>query len=668
MRIKLYNFLVNKHAGIKSRYHRFHDNSTGAQRVLSWIYLLWLNVAYYVLFCRFLGREPGVSLYEEKRLLITEPESGKSPKIEDYIKKLSQYEYISFDIFDTLIFRPFSQPDDLFYLLGQKLGYMDFKRIRTEAEFEARQFKFKTSQTYEVTLEDIWNCMEEKTAISAQIGMKLEQELEMAYCYANPLMQEVYTKLLAMGKKMIIISDMYLSTEFLEKLLQEKGYTGFQKIYVSCDYGKSKGNGALFAQVKEDFSLADKRVVHVGDNEHSDVKEAIRQGFASCYYPNINKNMVKKRPYDMSPIIGGAYRGMVNNHLYSGKYKHTMEYEYGYIYGGLFVVGYCAFIHDYCTKNKVDKILFLSRDGDILRQVYAKMYPEDKFVYVYWSRKVATKLMASSDRYDFMRRFIEHKVNQNLSVEQIFDSMELECLLERLPSSIRRDDALTSTNIKEIKAFFVEHWQEVVDTYAPEHEAAKIYYADVLDGCGKAVAVDIGWAGSGAIALHHLVNEVWDLSCDIIGLLAGTNTVHNAEPDAGETFLQSGQLVSYLYSMSHNRDLLKKHDANKYYNVFWELLLSSPQSQFVGFAWEDDTKQKVAFRFGKKDANQEGIMQVQKGILQFAEEYLEHFKEAPYMLNISGRDAYAPMLVAASRHEKYLKEMKNRFDLVIGVE
>ncbi|MDD6157488.1 MAG: hypothetical protein PUB52_10785 [Lachnospiraceae bacterium] len=39
----------------------------------------------------------------------------------------------------------------------------------------------------------------------------------------------------------------------------------------------------------------------------------------------------------------------------------------------------------------------------------------------------------------------------------------------------------------------------------------------------------------------------------------------------------------------------------------------------------------------------------------------------PYMFRISGRDAYAPMLVAASHHEKYLKEIEKRFALEIQV-
>ena len=70
----------------------------------------------------------------------------------------------------------------------------------------------------------------------------------------------------------------------------------------------------------------------------------------------------------MSLMVGAAYRGIVNNHMYCGNNSYSMEYEYGYIYGGLFVLGYCTFIHDYYKKNGIDKILFLSRDGDIINR------------------------------------------------------------------------------------------------------------------------------------------------------------------------------------------------------------------------------------------------------------------------------------------------------------
>jgi hypothetical protein len=149
-------------------------------------------------------------------------------------------------------------------------------------------------------------------------------------------------------------------------------------------------------------------------------------------------------------------------------------------------------------------------------------------------------------------------------------------------------------------------------------------------------------------------------------MVAGTNTIHNAEPDASEPFLQSGKLVAYLFSQSHNRDVMKKHDLNRDYNVFWELLLSSPTPQFQGFTL--DGNGEVRLNFGRYDENQEGIREIQRGILDFAAQYQSRFSAFPYLLRISGRDAYAPMLVAASYGERYLKRIEQLFRLRVNVE
>ena len=77
--------------------------------------------------------------------------------------------------------------------------------------------------------------------------------------------------------------------------------------------------------------------------------------------------------------------------------------------------------------------------------------------------------------------------------------------------------------------------------------------------------------------------------------------------------------------------------------------------------------QKVIFHFGKEETNQKGIKEIQKGILDFIKEYRKHFNDFPFMLDISGRDAYAAMLLAASHGEKYLKSIAKKFSLDIGV-
>lgn len=672
MRQRLYNVLVNKVPGIAFRYHKAHDGTHGIATLFSWVYLLLLNIGYHLLFLRFLGKKPAAESYETHRLPIRESESQqvrrKNPKqtVEQFVEALSQYDVVSFDVFDTLIFRPFDTPTDLFYFLDEPMGLLDFHRIRTEMEHLARLDHFKLRKNYEVSFREIWEKIETEVGPSAERGMKIEQQLELEFCYPNPFMQEVYRKLREQGKRIVITTDMYLPPAFLEKLLAHCGYTGFEQIYVSNAYEKSKGDGELYEVVKRELG-SKVTLVHVGDNIQSDVKSAKAHGLASVHYPNVNTYSMSYRAHDMSALIGSAYRGLVDNHVYSGAHSDSMAYEYGFLYGGLFVVGYCSFIHDYCRRNQMDKLLFLSRDGDTLKQVYDRMYPGENTAYVLWGRLPATKLMADVNRYDYFRRFLWHKVSEDKTAAQLLKEAGLSGLINKLANQkqLGPDTVITSQNADLLKKWLQKNWDAVLKCYEEEQLAAKQYFSTLLKGTEKAVAIDIGWAGSGAASLAYLVERIWDIPCRISGVIAGTNTVHNAEPDASEAMLQNGRLTAYLYSQQQNRDLLKKHDLNRDYNIYWELLLSSPTPSFLGYSYDRDGN--ICTKLGRYDANQTGIRDIQRGILDFAEDYLAHFGSRPEMLRISGRDAYAPMLVAASHNERYLKKIQKQFWMEISV-
>ena len=704
MRTAVYQALVNRQPGIQERYHHVHDGAGGVRKMISWIYLLWLNICYYVFFCRFLGKSMRAELYEEKQIPTNGSESESfwlknNVGPAEYAELLAKYDVISFDIFDTLIFRPFSEPADLFFLLGEKLNFLDFKRVRMEAEAKARREKHERDGSYEATLADIWHVLERETGLNAGEGMCLEQELELEFCYANPCMLAVYRELKRRQKTIVAISDMYLPEEFLIRLLERNGYEGLAQVFVSNSLGKSKWSGQLFAEagdvLRREYGKSI-RLAHIGDNPRSDVEMARKGGFTSFYYPSADAAGARYRTKDMSALVGGAYRGIVNHRLYAGYDTYSMEYEYGYVYGGLFVVGYCAFIHEYVKKNQIDRLLFLSRDGDILKQVYDMLYPCEQTKYVYWSRAAALKLTADENRYDYFRRFLYHKINQNKKIAQILCEMELEELTDRL--DIDSSEILTGHNVERVKEWLLANWERVLAIYRPQREAAKKYCVRMLAGARRAAAVDIGWAGSGAVALRILAERVWKLPCEVIGILAGTNSIHNTEPDAAEPLLKSGKLVSYLFSQEYNRDLLKKHDPAKDDNVYWELLLSSPTRQFLGFYLsaetmgpeeeekEEEKEEKkeeekeglrdipnvpdrlgIVLRFGGAEHNLQGCMEIQKGILDFAEEYRNHFIAYPYMFSVSGRDAYAPMIAAMGRHRRYLKAIAERFKMDISV-
>ena len=189
MREKIYNMFVNRVVGIRERYSKKREEAKGtAGRFLCWVYLLYLNVSYYVFRSRKLEGLEKYPYYEIKKIHSSGSESSLSFREEpkELKKRLEQYDVISFDVFDTLVFRPFSDPTDLFYLLGRELEYMDFKGIRCEAERKARKEKMNRDGQDEVTLRDIYDCLEEMTGLSGRETMKREIELEKRCCFANP--------------------------------------------------------------------------------------------------------------------------------------------------------------------------------------------------------------------------------------------------------------------------------------------------------------------------------------------------------------------------------------------------------------------------------------------------------------------------------------------------
>ena len=643
----IYNILVNRVPGIQERYRKKRSRVKGIRRGGVWLYLFGLNISYYVFRNRKLGQFEKYPYYEEKLLYDKGSESSLSCKLspEEFAGKLTGYDVISFDVFDTLILRPFSEPADLFFLLADQFSYPDLKRIRQEMEWKAREKKYKSEKHYEVTLDEIYDILSEETGLDKDAVMQSEVQLEKKFCFANPYMKKVVNLLRKQGKRFIITSDMYLSTGQIRELLQRCGYPEFDAYYVSCDQSASKSKGNLYELVKRTEGQ-EKTFAHVGDNYIADVQNSEKHRFCPFHYVNVNAAGEPFRSYDMSSIIGSVYRGMTNAHIHNGLKRYSREYEYGYLYGGLFVAGYCQFIHEYVQAHHTDKILFLARDGDVLSKAYRILHPEEEgnWEYVYWSRLAATKMSAGYFKYDYFRRFLYHKVNQGYPVKKIFQAMELEDMLRQLcgEASIVEDAVLTDRNVEKVKKFLMRHWKDVLQHYAEQLEAGKQYYSRALDGCKTAVAVDIGWAGSGAVTLNHIVKEIWHLDCEITGIIAGTNTCHNAEPDATETFLQSGKLTSYLYSQRENRDLWKLHDPGKDHNLYWEMLLDAPMGSLKGFYLDENDQCEC--RFKESSADVKKVEEIQNGILDFVRQWGDVSEKLGVLGRISGRDAYAPMV------------------------
>lgn len=141
--------------------------------------------------------------------LKTKLNTGCSIDSAGIIKKIEEYDVVSFDIFDTLLKRNVKKPTDVFKYMEKKYNREGFFNERIEAEKRAR-----ANNKIEVTLKDIYEEMPFDFS-------KEELETESELLIQNDWIISVYKKAVQ-SKIVIITSDMYLPEEFIIQILKRE--------------------------------------------------------------------------------------------------------------------------------------------------------------------------------------------------------------------------------------------------------------------------------------------------------------------------------------------------------------------------------------------------------------------------------------------------------------
>ena len=169
---------------------------------------------------------------------------------------IDKYKYISFDIFDTLIKRCVVNPHDVFDLVERYcrnngiLVPKGFKEKRIEAERTINKQSKRPS-----TIREIYEYFCQKYGGDLVKLEAAEKLIELNVCKPNAEIINLYHKCIEAGKKVYVISDMYLDATFLKEVLLNCGIAGYEKIFVSCEYRATKATGELFKKVIDETEL-----------------------------------------------------------------------------------------------------------------------------------------------------------------------------------------------------------------------------------------------------------------------------------------------------------------------------------------------------------------------------------------------------------------------------
>ena len=237
-----------------------------------------------------------------------------------------QIKAVSFDIFDTLLLRPFYTPTDIFELLDARvtallgtIDRIDFKKHRMEAEHIARR-RFTQEGREDVVLDEIYQVLGELLKLPRKQTDQVkawEVELERRFCCPRKFAQELFHQAIVAGKRVIIASDMYLPLEVVETLLDKNGYQGYEKLYLSSDLGLTKATGNMYAHIAKDLHLEPKHILHIGDNETADVRRAKEQGWQAIHLPKCTDMLMN--------AVSGNYGGEIFQKAYGQSFLHRFQ-------------------------------------------------------------------------------------------------------------------------------------------------------------------------------------------------------------------------------------------------------------------------------------------------------------------------------------------------------
>ncbi len=296
-------------------------------------------------------------------------------------KAILKKKVVSFDVFDTLVCRNCLNPNDVFYYVEKKYNsisnkkIVDFKAKRLEAYYQAK----KTYGVEEATLDQIYEFIDDK--YDKKLLHKLEMETQIDFCVANKSAKELYLYAKENRKRIICISDMYLDSKTIKKILENCGYE-IDEIYVSSEYKKQKKTKSLFKELMSLGVFNSKDIVHIGDAEKVDYLYPKLLGIKTCLFTcNKKTTFLSQKDVDLSSYNNRLIYSLLINNNSSNWY-----YNFGYEVLGPICLFFCIWIHiKFDDQNH--KKLFCARDMEMIYDMYNKLFPSDNNLYFYVSRR-----------------------------------------------------------------------------------------------------------------------------------------------------------------------------------------------------------------------------------------------------------------------------------------
>lgn len=513
---------------------------------------------------------------------------------------------ISFDIYDTAVLRDLLDPSDVFDLVNENQYEVieDFKILRINAEKKCR----KRKNGLEVTLDEIYSELFEFLGNSTNSYKEKEIYIEKNIVIPNKEIKKLYDYCISTEKKVIFTSDMYLDIETIKYILKKCGYHKYDKIYLSSVYKYKKRNGLLYEQILRDYNINSNEILHIGDNRKSDFYEARKKGLKAYHYRRENK----KNVFENKEIHDIILDGFLKNRVYDNIFK-----QIGFSVVGPLLYGFCNWLKKNENQYNPDKIIFLARDGLIIKKMYENIFGfKEKNMYIYASRRsLIVPTLWKNCTIENIQNSI--KFHNNMRLEEVLERLGLEASdveNEMRQIGIKSDCIIQASQLANDIIFsklFLLIKDKIAYNSKKEYEYAKCYWENVISTSNNIFIVDIGWNGNMQNAIEKLISFSGIKNVSIKGFYFGVNPLTKYKMDMNGFIYdrnKNQQLKSQLdlFSVIFETCFMTDHGSVKKY-------LSSNEVEFYESEYESEQ--------GKVVDEIKSINLIQDSALKFASEF-----------------------------------------------
>ena len=525
------------------------------------------------------------------------------------IKKIiDNYEYVSFDIFDTLIKRNVIKPTDVFELVAKEYKRIygkeieNYKQIRMNAEINAR----KNSVNKEPNLNEIYNNISIKGLKSVKELEKIEIAIELDICQKNIDFFDIYQYCCHKNKKIIITSDMYLNKEDIKKILIKNGIDKYEYLFLSNDIKMNKHQGKIYPYILKKLGIKSSQIVHIGDSKRGDYIMPRKYGIKAILIPkDINKlkyyykaNKDKKLNFEYNTI-----EKFINNNICLDKSEY---YKIGYETLGIILYGYTKWLISELKKKNIDKVFFLSREGYLLKQVFDLINDsniESRYLYVS-RRSVRVSLLKNIEKPEDVFNIIKMKKNTDLN--SFFLNLGLD--INFYSNILKKYNCNSNDNIYKIdniNKVIIDIKEDIIEN-AKQEEIKLLEYLKQEKFYGKLAVSDVGWVGTMQNSLNIILRDK-KVESDIYGF-------YIAE-DKNEQNKNKIRIKSYAYLSNFN-------EIRPCIHLFENLFLAQ-HGTTIKYSYDKEKIVPVLDKYEYDKDAQEKFLDIQNGAIQFVQDIIK---------------------------------------------